>query len=176
MIEYLGENRQRELIGLWNDEPRPPASIGAIPRGMASLAEDGLQLLWVEAGVPQEMAGRMTHLYSTMLDALFEDFEGAAPLGEWSRAVDAHLADQPAAYSNARIICNQILAIHILDGDTVNIIDTSNRILGILSDWRAAEPDMGRHYEDDLLKWVRTHADDFEAWSRHFRGRVDEYQ
>ncbi|MGH7099256.1 MAG: hypothetical protein ACREE4_16570 [Stellaceae bacterium] len=63
MIDAFGFERQRELIGQWNELPLPPPDGHAIPRSIRALAEEGIACLWTEAGMPVEMLGRL-HLYS----------------------------------------------------------------------------------------------------------------
>jgi hypothetical protein len=59
MINSLGEERQRDLIGRWNDEPSAVVPTGEnIPSWLQKLAVSGLQSLWVESGLPQEIGKR----------------------------------------------------------------------------------------------------------------------
>jgi hypothetical protein len=130
------------------------------------LAEKGIGSLWVEAGLPADRARGLSHLYSTMLQAVLGNAEAEADL---LAQVEERLQRKPQDYSQARIIGNEILAAHMMAGDSQRVIETANRNLEILSAWRAAEPDLGREYEDEELRWIVENAAHFEVWSSRFR-------
>jgi hypothetical protein len=64
---------------------------------------------------------------------------------------------------------NEILAAHMMAGDRQRIIETANRNLLILSAWRAAEPELGREYEDEELRSIVENAAHFGVWASLFR-------
>ena len=167
MIQTLGEDRQRELITQLNAAlPIDPPDHTEVPMAVRRLAEAGIGSLWAEAGLPADRARGLSHLYSTMLQAVLGNAEPEADL---LAQVEERLQRKPQDYSQARIIGNKILAAHMMAGDSQRIIETANRNLEILSAWRAAEPDLGREYEDEELRWIVENAAHFVEWSAGFR-------
>ena len=161
--DAVGEERHRDLITEWNalqiDEPPD----------LRFLAAKGIGALWVEAGLSAEMATRLNHLYITMIDEFFGNGETVTDLQ--NRRAEC-LASTPPDYSKARIIGNKVLAIQMMRGEVQDLRATAVRNLDILAAWREAEPDLGRDYEDEELRWVIEHVDDFNVWSHRFRNRL----
>lgn len=167
MIQTLGEDRQRELITLWNAALRiEPPDNKEVPFAIRRLDIEDIEALWVEAGMPADLAHDLNLLQQTMLQHVLGEAE---PEAELLARLEERLQRNPRDYSMARIFGYKILAAHVMAGDSQRIIETANRNLQILAEWRAAEPDLCREYEDKRLRRIVENAAHFEAWAARVR-------
>lgn len=162
LIDALGEERQRELIGGWNEElPR-----AARERALYRLAQEGIAFAFVSAGMPVEWARRHTHLFQYMPPM-------HAPLDE-NTCVECRRAQWEAAnYAGARDAGNMLLALAVLAGNADAIRRHATDNLHILEAWGAEERnlgrDLGRDYEFEEHAWLRDQAEEMAQWGQDAR-------
>lgn len=170
MINTFGEEDQRAFVSQWNElQPQPDAiSSFVIPPSVRFLTDRGIELLWIEAGMPKDIAQRLDHLYSTMYERAF----GIEDEDEQD-AIQECLARNPPDFSNARILANKMIATAMLTNDVHSILERSQIALDILQQWKCQEEDWGRDYEIEETSWIATHAMEISHWSVHVREQLD---
>ncbi len=173
MIDAFGEDRQRELIGAWNDEELPRTNGNSAPLSVRRLAEEGIGALWIEAGMPKDMAGQLSNLFHTMFDLVYGAEEDDTDL---LLQVEQRLRSSPPDFSNARIIANKVLARAMYEGNENRVKTAAKRVQDILSRWKRAEEDWGRDYELEKTLWIIEHADEITPWSRRVREKLQMIQ
>jgi hypothetical protein len=170
MIDDFGEARQRDLIAQSNDVKLPYAEGEAVPNWIRRLVESGIGFLWIEAGMPNEMASRLSHLFHTMFDLLQGVVEEENDLLE---RIDQNLNAAEPNFSHARIIANILLAQAIYEGDANGAARAAERVRDILLGWKNEEGDWGRDYELEEVSWIIEHANEIGDWSGQVRNRVE---
>jgi len=167
MNEILGEERQRELVGTWNEERQGAVGNETIDyRALSSLAMDGTVFAFVSAGMPLEWAKRHTHLFQYMPPV-------HAPIEENACAEHRRTRWDAGEYAQARDAGNMLLALAVLAGDAHAIYEHAKVNLRILEAWRAEEPDLGHDYEFEEHAWLRDHAEEMARWGRMVRQHLD---
>lgn len=164
MSMFFGEERQRELVGQWNDEPALARHEGMPDVALHRLAEEGIAFAFVCAGMPAEWAKRHSHLFQYMPPV-------HAPLEHDDLMMSRDAARNAGEFAHARDAGNMLLALAVLDGDGNRIRELAAENLAILDAWRLTDPNLGREYEFEKHTWLRDHAVEMAQWgedvSRH---------
>lgn len=166
LIDAVGEERQRELIGEWNNEHRSVGTAGADAGTFRRLAQEGIAFAFVSAGMPLAWARRHTHLFQYMPPV-------HAPLDEHACAELRAVRRAAGEWAPARNAGNMLLALAVLEANAMAIQEHAAENLSILDEWRTAEPDLGRDYEFEVHTWLRDHAAMMADWGRSARRHLD---
>jgi hypothetical protein len=166
LIDMAGEDRQRELISQWNEEPPLPSAAGESGAALRRLAPEGIAFAFVDAGMPVEWARRHRHLFQYM-PPVYAALDGNACAAR--RQAQREARNWPWA----RDAGNMLLALAVLQGDVPAILAHAEENLAILAEWRAAAPDQIFEHEFEEHSWLRDHVVEMAQWGGSVRRHLE---
>jgi len=160
LIDLVGEERQREFIGEWNEDVRTLKPVDQ-DWELRRLAIESISMEFQSHGMPSQWASRHSHLWQYMIT------------GEQNITPDALQAERQQRlaendYPNARRCANHEIALAVLSGDGDRVHELARAVLDILEQWRlsdeASGKEFGREYEVEQHNWLLQNAQSMATW------------
>ncbi len=160
LIELVGEERQRELIGEWNEEAERDGGHN-LEMALQWLASEGFAWLFFQKGMPSEWVSRHSHLWQYMVPDREMRTVQQLRVGRQTRLEEGDFA-------NARNYGNHEIAHAVLSGAHDQVRELTSAVLEILALWRArdeaAGKEFGREYEVEEHQWLHNNAWQMARW------------